>query len=291
MSKVLLFNATGSQGQTILRRLLEQGHSVVAPVRSKEKLGMIRGLGAEAFVSDLSSLSLAAEIEKVDKVVLQIPAAVAPEAMVQITKAATEAIQCAGNPKTVFVISSTIPTSTTQVSSVDARRTMVELAANHMPDTPILSSTEYLENLSTAYRQPIVENGVIPQTVPATLKVNYLSWDDLASYVIAALDSDELLGQVYPIGGKEGIDGNDLAQRLGKVIGREVHYAPISHEQLRGFLTPIMGPDVAKDYAEFYQWQDTTGASLLNPDTSQIRQKLGVELTSFEDWAIGAFNR
>ncbi|MEL7119167.1 MAG: NmrA family NAD(P)-binding protein [Bacteroidota bacterium] len=290
MSKVLLFNATGFQGRTILKRLLEEGHEVVSPVRSEERLKMIEEMGAKAFISDLSVNALTSEIEKVEKVILQIPAAVSPDTMVGVAQNSMEAIQKAGNPSTIFVISSTIPTAPTKVSSVDARLKMVELAKKYIPNAPILSSTEYLENFSTAYRQPILENGVIPQTIPPTSKVNYLSWNDLATYVLAALESDKLTGKVYPIGGNEGLSGLDLANRLGKVLGKELQYVPVSHEQLQGILTPIMGAEIAKDYAEFYHWQDTDGADLLNPDTSEIRALLGVSLPSFEDWAKVAFN-
>ncbi|MEO0902077.1 MAG: hypothetical protein AAFY00_08645 [Bacteroidota bacterium] len=58
---------------------------------------------------------------------------------------------------------------------------------------------------------------------------------------------------------------------------------------MEGILTPIMGAEVAKDYAEFYHWQDTTGASLLNPNTDEIRSLLNVNLPSFEEWAEKAF--
>jgi len=289
MSKIFLFGATGFQGQTILRRLKEEAHDVIAPVRSKERKKMIEDLGADAFISDLSVESLTSEIKKADKVVLMVPAGVVPDVMTTFTENATLAIKEAGYTKTVFVISSTIPTESSNVRSVKARTQMVETAEKHLPKTPILSSTEYLENFSTAYRQPIMENGVIPQTIPADYPVNYLSWDDLASYVLAALESDKLEGKVYPIGGKEGLTGNDLASRLGKVLNKELHYAPVTHKQLEGILTPILGADVAKDYAEFYHWQDTEGAELLNPDTSFIRETLNVEIPSFEEWAKEAF--
>ncbi len=50
-----------------------------------------------------------------------------------------------------------------------------------------------------------------------------------------------------------------------------------------------MGEEIARDYAQFYRWQDTEGASLLNPNTEAIRKLLGVELPSLEDWAQNAF--
>ncbi|MEM7484168.1 MAG: NmrA family NAD(P)-binding protein [Bacteroidota bacterium] len=289
MNTILLFNATGAQGATISQRLLEKGNTILAPVRSKKNIEILGERGIKAFLTDFSTASLLPIIEKAEKVVLQIPAAVVPDTMTEIAEKAMEAIKEVGNPKTVFVISSTITDKYVGIRSVDARKKMVEMAMEKMPDTPILSSTEYLENFSTAYRQPIMENGVIPQTIPPTSPVNYLSWNDLASYVLAALESDNLSGEIYPIGGNEGLTGLDIAERLGKVLGKDLNYVPVTHEQLQGILTPIMGAEVAKDYAEFYQWQDTTGASLLNPNTEEIQNLLDVSLPSFEEWAQKAF--
>lgn len=289
MNNVLLFNATGAQGTIISQKLLEKGNIVLAPVRSGKNIEFLEKRNIKAFLTDFSATSLLPIIEKADKVVLQIPAAVVPDVMTEITKNALEAIKEAGSPKTVFVISSTIADTYVGIKSVDARKKMVEMALEKMPNVPILSSTEYLENFSTAYRQPILENGVIPQTIPPNLPVNYLSWSDLAAYVLAALESNKLNGKIYPIGGNEGLTGLDLAKRLGKVLGKNLKYVPITHGELQGILTPIMGAEVAKDYAEFYHWQDTIGASLLNPNTKEIRNLLDVSLPSFEEWAKEAF--
>ncbi|MEO0337886.1 MAG: NmrA family NAD(P)-binding protein [Bacteroidota bacterium] len=289
MSKILLFNATGAQGGTIAARLIEKGYEVLAPARSLEKVEKLLERNIKGFSTDFSEESLRSIIERVDQIILQIPAAVAPQTMITIAQNAMKAILSAGYPKTVFVISSTITGQKIGVPSVDARVEMVNLAKTYLPDTPILSATEYLENFSTAYREPILQNNIIPQTIPPDFPVNYLSWADLATYVIAVLESDQLEGKIYPIGGKEGLNGRSLAERLGTIIGRKLKYVPISHKDLEGILTPILGPDVAKDYAAFYQWQDTAGADLLNPDTSSIRHLLNIELPDFEVWARAAF--
>jgi len=229
MDSILLFNATGAQGTTISQKLLERGYDILAPVRSEKNISILKERNIKAFLTDFSPLSLIPIMEKADKIVLQIPAAVVPNIMTEVAKNAMEAIRKVGSPKTVFVISSTIADKYVGIRSVDARKKMVDLAKEKLPDTPILSSTEYLENFSTAYRQPILENGIIPQTIPPNLSVNYLSWSDLASYVLAALESDKLTGRVYPIGGSKGLNGIELADRLGKVLGKQLNYVPISH--------------------------------------------------------------
>ncbi len=261
----------------------------MAPVRSKKSIQILKEKGIDAFLTNFSRESLVPELRKADKVILQIPAAIKPALMVKIAENAMNAINKAGYPKTVVVISSTIPKNETNKKSVNARLKIKEMSLEKLPNSPILSATEYLENFSTAYRDPILNNGVIPQTIPSYYPVNYLSWNDLSLYVESALKTKKLKGKVYPIGGLEGIKGTELAERLGKVLNKDLNYATVSYKQLEGILSPIMGPDIAKDYAEFYEWQDTGGAKLLNPNTTEIRNLLNVELPTFEQWAKKAF--
>ncbi|MDN5215005.1 NAD(P)H-binding protein [Fulvivirgaceae bacterium BMA12] len=289
MSKIFLFNATGMQGMAIAEKLKAKGHAITSPVRSEEKQAQLNNIGYEAFVSDFSTTSLAPQIKNADKVVLQIPAQISPSQMIAFARNAIEAIKQAGTPQTVFVISSTLPDNKIGKKSVDARVEMKDYCLEHLPNTPIFSSTEYLENFSTAYRSAIEGDGIIPQTIPPNYPVNYLSWKDLATYVEAALDSNKLDGGLYRIGGSEGISGNELADRLGSILKKKLNYVPISHEQLAGILTPILGESIARDYAEFYEYQDTKGQHLLNPDTNEIRNVLGIELPNFEEWAQHAF--
>lgn len=285
----MLFNATGMQGSSIAEHLKSLGHEIVAPVRSSQKVEELQHKGFFAFETDFSTASLVPKMKEVDKVVLQIPAQIAPQEMLSLASKCIEAILEADYPDTVFVISSTLPNAKVGVPSVDARVEMKDLSLEKLPTTPILSVTEYLENFSTAYRNAIESDGIIPQTIPPNYPVNYLSWSDLAHYVIEALFSGKLEGKLYRIGGREGLTGNDLAKRLGQVIKKDLQYVPVTHEQLAGFLTPILGESVAKDYAEFYEYQDTRGQELLNPDTREIRKILNLNLPSFEEWATGAF--
>ena len=51
--KVFLAGATGAIGKQLVPQLVEAGHQVTAMTRSKEKLGMLNELGAEAIVCDV----------------------------------------------------------------------------------------------------------------------------------------------------------------------------------------------------------------------------------------------
>jgi nucleoside-diphosphate-sugar epimerase len=289
MKTVLVFNATGSQGSSIAEKLQKNQLNVIAPVRSKENRETLSKRDIVTYQTDFSSKSLTPIIKKADKVVLQIPSAIKPSLMMKMAQNAMDAILKAGYPQTVMIMSSTIPMYITDKESVNARFFIKKMAEKKLVESPILSVTEYLENLSVIYREAILLNGIIPQTIPPEHPVNYLFWNDLSEYVYAALHTDKLNCGVYAIGGNEGITGFELANRLGNIIGKKLKYTQVPHSEFEEVLKPIMGKDIAKDYAEFFEWQDTDGATLLNPDTTDIRNLLDIKLPSFEEWAKTAF--
>lgn len=289
MSTILLFGASGQQGNAIARRLQQQGHNIIAPVHSEISLAMLRERGIEATQSDFSVQSLLPLVKKADKIVLQVPVVITPTEMVAFAKNALEAIREAGSPHTVVNISSIIPTEKIGLAGPDTRLILKNMAFDILPNAIVLSSTLYLENFSQAYRQAIEHGGVIPQAIPAEIPVSYLSFDDLATYICAAVQRTEIRGKFFPIGGNAALTGTDLAQRLGAVIGKTLHYQAITHEELAAFLTPMIGEQTARQVAEMYRWEGTPGSPLLTVDAHNAQSLLGVMLPSFEEWAKTAF--
>jgi nucleoside-diphosphate-sugar epimerase len=58
---ILLTGATGFIGSSVLRRLLDEGHSVTALVRDDEKADRVRAVGATALVGDARDIDLVAD--------------------------------------------------------------------------------------------------------------------------------------------------------------------------------------------------------------------------------------
>ncbi len=291
MSTILLFGASGQQGSAIARRLQEQGHSIIAPVHSETSLAVLRERGIEAVQSDFSLRSLIPLVQKANKVVLQVPVVISPAEMITFATNALEAIREAGSPHTVMNISSIVPVENVGLAGPDTRLALKNLAFEILPNSIVLSSTLYLENFSQAYRQAIEYGGVIPQAIPADIPVSYLSLDDLALFTIGALERIELQGKFIPIGGNDALTGTELAQRLSKVIGKDIHYQSITPEELAGVLKPMLGEQIALQIAEMYIWESTSGSSLLTVDVRYAQSLLGVTLpSSFEEWAQASFS-
>ena len=289
MSTILLFGATGMQGAAVARQLQEGGHAIISPVRSTEKVSQLADLGIEGVVSDFSLDSLAQIAQKATKAVVLVPAVIPTKQMVPFTEHAIRAIKQAGIERALLNISSVIPDEEVGIAGPDTRLRMKKVAFEILPSINVTSSTLYLENFSTAYRQAILEQGSIPQAIPEDVPVAYMSMEDLGKYIAAILEDESISGQYIPIGGKQAITGKEVATILSEVTGKTVQYFALQPEQLIGFLTPMIGESLAAQVGEMYAWEGTKGKAKLHPETASLIQRLGIEIPNFRQWAEGVF--
>lgn len=283
--KVLVHGAGSAQGRAVVSALLAAGHRVRALVRRPEAAPVIAGVSLETAIGDLSdATSLQAASQGVDAVYVHVPASVPTAVMADYAGAALLAAREAGVRRAALTVSSVVPDAPVGIPGPDMRRAMVDRALSVLPSTTVLSVTLYLENFSLALRQAIEFGGAIPQAVPADVPVSYLSMADQARYAVAALESGAAAGRLVRLGGADALTGEQLAKLFTSVIGRPVEYQYIPPEGMVGFLTPIVGPQIAAQISEMYAWEGSTGRDLLVPDVDAARRLLGVSPSSTGAW-------
>jgi len=284
---VLVYGATGTQGGPVARRLLERGDQVRVLTRAPASADGWQARGAQVVQGDLrDSSGLIAAHHDVDAVFLQISASVTPSLIPQMARAALSAARDAGVPHVVMTTSSVIPPARTGFEAPDARVELLETVREVLPRTVVLRPTLLLDNFSGPLR-PALEGGVVPQGIPADVRVAYLSAEDQAAHAIAALDRPGLAGELLPIAGADAVTGPELAAALGQAMGKQLTYVPLSQAQVREALA-FAGEDVAAAIAQMYAWEAADGAGQLNPDLTRTRQALATAPTPLADWAASA---
>lgn len=281
-SEVLVFGATGTQGTHVVRRLREAGRRVRALVRSRVKGETLDASLVEGSLDDVRSLVRAAE--GAGSAVVLFSTSVPPAEILVHARNALEAVAQARVAHVVVSTSSIVPSRDTGVEAPDTRRRLVELIARLVPHAVVLSPTLYLENFSVALR-PALDQGVIPQAIPANVPVAYLSLDDHARFLAAAVARPSLAGRTFAIAGAEALDGEQLAATLGAALGRPLGYVPLAASAMVAQLTPIVGAQVAEAIGQMYAYEGNEGASLLHPPQEDVRAALGVVPRSVADWA------
>lgn len=130
----------------------------------------------------------------------------------------------------------------------------------------------------------IVNDGELRYPLPAEHRWTFISTEDQAALVVAALSRPDLAGTWYRVG--EQYSGAELAAGIGEALGRAVRYVPLDPDDFGRALTPMIGEQAAAGVAEDYKFlADRSPLMDLDADTSAVRRALGVPATSIADWA------
>lgn len=287
---VLVYGATGAQGGAIARRFLSYGWRVRVMARDADKATPLALAGAEVVQGDLDdAASLAAAHAGVGGVVFTLPLIYDRQTALRWGRNAFQAATDAGVGRLVFNASLRLPQATTDVAAYEIKRDLLaDLRASELPHVSLWPPA-YLDNLAAPWTWPsIIEQGVLAYPVAETTPISWLALDDLAAIAEAVLRRPELNGEVIPIGGPEALTGPELAERVSRGIGRAVRYEAIPPEAFAAQLAPMLGDDAAREIGKLYASYTTAGPTapdMTLSDPASLVDRLGIHLTSVEQWA------
>lgn len=285
--KVLVYGAAGAQGNAIVKKLLERGYAVAGLVRNRENVAALAVHGAEAVVGDFADeASLRAASRGMDRMVLLIPVGLDSDTVRAYGRHAIAAAKDAGVKQIVFITGTRIPTAPTNIDMFEEKRDIEQYL--HASGVPFVSlrPTFYMGNFLGPWTKPgIVSDSIIAYPIPKGLKASWISWEDLAHFVVAALENEQLTGQCIDIGGPEALDGDELAKHFATALGRDLQYAMVPHDQFEYGLSQALGPKAGKSVTDMYRWmlgrEDT---QLFVSDPAQLQKTFKLELTKLELW-------
>jgi uncharacterized protein YbjT (DUF2867 family) len=141
----------------------------------------------------------------------------------------------------------------------------------------------YLENLLMPYVVDSVrERGVLPYPIRADFPVSWASHLDIADVALALFDRPDVTG-VVSVGQYPAITGPDLAEAFGARLGRDVVFAPLTPEEFRISVAPVIGEGAAADVAEVYRAMSTMPGRSITPETS-AQKLLGLTPRTASQW-------
>jgi uncharacterized protein YbjT (DUF2867 family) len=279
---VLVYGATGTQGEPVARRLLDQGAHVRALVRDEGRARWLHDAGAEIVLGDLADpVSLEVASKGADRVVLQLPLQYDFGLHQTYGLNAVDAARAAGVDLVVFNTSAHILAADVEVYRV--RQTVVDaLQASGVPSI-VLRPTFYLDNFLGPWIRPGIDNdGILAFPLPSSFEMSWISADDAAAFAVAALDRPDLAGRVLDIGGAEPLTGDNIARCLSAALGRTIRYAPITPDDYERALVPGFGAAVAAEVAEQVRCIVAQGTGALDMDATY--REFGVEPVQLIRW-------
>ncbi len=233
---VLVFGATGrhgSTGQYLVRRLLEQGRPVRALVRGRdERAQRLVEMGAEIAVGDLTDRrTLVPALTGVDTVYFTYPiaAGVVPAA----AHYASAVLEAGTSPRTVVM--SMGPAHRDHPSRLGQAQWLAEQVLEWAGlDLLILRvAALFHENVPVLHADTVRRDGTMRNSFGRG-PVPWISGRDAAEIAVAAiLHPERFAGPVVYPGGTEMLSHDQIAGLLTEVLGHPVLYEPVSAQQWR----------------------------------------------------------
>lgn len=290
---IVVFGATGDQGQAQVRALARMGRKVRAVSRTP---GAASAPGIEPFAADFSDAgSLVRALDGAEAVLLNVPSTslVPPAPVVAAVEAVMKAARRAATPMLVFNSSLPVPLKKLGFAAQDAKHTMREIIfASGVPSVSI-EPVVFLDNVLKSWTWPgIAKEGRLVYPHRETLEVSWICHDDIASLMIAAMDRPQLAGRRFCVGGAETVRGPVLAQKLSRAWGMPITFVSRSVEDFVADLrkvfrdaTPAEADRLADELDRIYRWYNESPDQPFRVDMTEVLKELPVELTPIEVWA------
>ncbi|HYW09871.1 MAG TPA: NmrA family NAD(P)-binding protein [Longimicrobium sp.] len=283
---IAVFGATGAQGSAVVDAFLQAGRPVRAIARTPEKLASFAARGIETFAADVGDTeSMTRALEGVDGAFVHLPLAsgLYGAAVEAAGRNVARALSAAGVPLTIYTtsgpVSRTPGVSPHSDGAAAAERAVLDCGV------PVVSlrPAGYLGNLSAPFSAPAVLAGELAYPLPAGFRHRWVSAQDQAALVVAALERPELAGRSFAIGHR--LDGGELAAAVGRGLDRDVRYRGLTPAEFADALRPALGA-AAEAIAHGYHVIVASAEELgIGDDAGEANRVLGVPLTPVEEWA------
>jgi len=269
----VIHGATGAQGAPVVATLAAAGKPVTALTRDPNAAVE----GARTVAAGYGSIDALIEAYRdADGVFVHLPM-VSEEDRQAYARNIVAAVREARPAHVVF---------STSGAPTDIGGAAAELAsglANSGVSHAVIAPTLYLENLLMPYVIDAVrERDALPYPIRTDFPVSWASHLDIADVALALFDRHDVTGQVS-VGQYPAVTGPDLAGAFGAHFGKDVAFEPITPEQMRASVAPVIGEGPAADVAGLYQAMSTLPHRSITPENS-AQKLLGITPRTTGQW-------
>ncbi|MEJ1202236.1 MULTISPECIES: NmrA family NAD(P)-binding protein [unclassified Streptomyces] len=269
----VIHGATGAQGAPVVATLAAAGKPVTALTRDPNAAVE----GARTVAAGYGSIdALIKAYRDADGVFVHLPM-VSEEDRQTYARNIVAAVREARPAHVVF---------STSGAPTDIGGAAAELAsglANSGVSHAVIAPTLYLENLLMPYVIDTVrERDALPYPIRTDFPVSWASHLDIADVALALFDRHDVTGQVS-VGQYPALTGPELAGAFGAHFGKDVVFEPITPEQMRASVAPVIGEGPAADVAGLYQAMSTLPHRSIAPENS-AQKLLGITPRTTGQW-------
>ncbi len=294
MALVTVFGASGRQGLAQVRQLTAAGHHVRAISRSKDPFYGETFDNVEVRPADVTDEDSVFEaMEGTDVAFYTHPLRAKldrPTGLALIGRAGKRA----NLKRVVWNTSGWIPDRAGHPFSYGENTKAINALWRTGVPATVFGSVLFMDNLLTNWAFPfIVNEGRYVYPHKPDLECSWISLDDVAKFMIAAIDRPDLEGAWLNIGGPEILKPGTVAQHLSEAVGRPVKYDPSTPAEFGKHLADAFGDDVSPEehaalvagIGAFYEYNNAAPTKPFRVDMGPVLERIPIEMETFAQWA------
>jgi uncharacterized protein YbjT (DUF2867 family) len=292
--RITVFGASGRMGQAQVRELMRAGHQPRAVTRSAglfERLGLSGIEVVDADYADLKSLQHA--VSGTDAAFYS-PASVPREVALRQSENVINALRSAEPSVVVLNSKMWAPDQPCGEPRYDLVLEIENLFADSGLPVVTFRPVLFMDNLLTRFAKPALAlEGVYRYCQRPDMRADWMSMDDLAKFMVAALDRPDLVGRRIRLGGPQTLGIDDILGVLSKVMGRQLRYEYVTPYEF-GLLThAALGYDelgvpketTAAFFDSFYSFNNDSPHQPFRVDMTPVLREISIRMETFEEWA------
>jgi len=274
---VLVTGATGKQGGSIARELLEAGWRVRAMTRKPDSdaARALKAMGAEVVRGDLDDpASLRHAMQRAW-------GAVAVQntweaGVVLEEEQGKRFAEVAKNEGIYHLVYQSVASAhrKTGIPHFDNKwRVEQTIRELDFPSWTVIRPVFFMENLLSPWFKPYIDQGMLAIGMKPETRLQMIAVRDIGKYGLQAFERHaELNGRAFDIAGDE-LTGPEAAAILSEVTGRAISFYQVPIDQVRAG---------SEESAIMLEWFDAVGYDV---DIARTSAEFGIVPTSFREWA------
>jgi uncharacterized protein YbjT (DUF2867 family) len=272
---VVVTGATGKQGGSVVKTLLERGHEVRAITRTTDS-AKARELAKAGVTLVRAALEDTPALTKALEGATSLFAMTTPyEAGTRVETRQGISTANAAKAASVHLVFTSVANANrkTGIPHFDSKYEVEEHIARIGARATVLAPVYFMENLYFGKDQ--LAKGVYAVPLPPTRKLAQVAVADIGAVAVRLLEQpDRFVGKRFDLGGDE-LTGNDVVAILSRVSDRPFSYFQVPLDVIR--------QRMSEDTAKMYEWFDRVGYTV---DRAALRRDFpDVAFHDFESWA------
>lgn len=294
MNRIMVIGATGDQGHPLLTRLQTAGMTPVAALRNTAALQGTEFADVETVHVDLyDQQSMITAAEGMDAMAIHLPFVFDLEKATQLGQNIAAAAVANNLRKIVFNTSCYVHHEDNENPAHDGRRAIEKAIIDTGIDYAIFEPKVFMDNMIRSWSKPsIVAKGIFAYPAKPDLQISWICLDDVAAYMVEALERKDIPSGRYAIGGPEALVGDQVAERLSEAAGKPVTFQSLTPDEFASNMSLLVTGSATVEphsvyhgMASFYRFYNVQEVSPLIADNAAVDAVFNFKPTLLLDWA------